>query len=459
MKQNSAGVVFSIPYEIAVVRPLRQTTLKEREKALEAADYNTELLPEALVYIDLKTDGGVSSLSTAQLSSLMGGGAFEPHMSDAAGENQPPASLTDRIRKIFGVPYLVPCAQGRAAERIWAKLQVKEGSVVPGNMLFPSTRFHIESNGGKVIDVTADAAHDLYSDEFFKGNVDPRKLEAVFKEHGREKVSCVYVELCMNSCGGHPVSLENLREVKAIAAAHRVPVFLDACRILENSYLIKQREPGYHSRTVLEIVRETCSLAEGFTLSALKDFLVPIGGFIGVRDESSYRNAYSRSFLDGSQPPAAALGLIGCALAEIFDSESYVASRVEQVGYLWRRLKGGIPVLSPPGGHAVFIDTKRLLPHVPPDNHPAEALAAFIYHISGIRVTNSPPLAPSQTARGIELLRLAVPARRYLQGHMDDVAEAILYSYSHRDEIEGLKRLEMPGESKYQPSRFAPLQR
>lgn len=457
MKENSEGVVFSIPYEIAVARPLRQTTLREREQALQTAGYNTELIPEALVYVDLKTDGGVSSLSTAQLSSLMGAGGFGRPMDDEAGGNQPPVSPTESVQKIFGFPYLVPCAQGRAAERIWAKLHVKEGYVVPGNMLFPSTRYHIESNGGRVVDVTADAAHELHSDEFFKGNVDPGKLEAAFKEHGAEKVSCVCVELCMNSCGGHPVSLENLREVKAIAGGHRAPLFLDACRILENSYLIKQREPGYHGRTVLEIVRETCSLADGFTLSALKDFLVPIGGFIGLRDESMYRKAYFQSYLDGSQPPAAALGLISGALSEIFDSESYVASRVEQVGYLWRRLKGNIPVLSPPGGHAVFIDAKRFLPHVPPELHPAEALAAFIYYVSGVRAAKSPPLAPSQTARGVELLRLAVPARRYLQGHMDDVAEAVLYAYSCREEIKGLGRLEVPGGSKYEPSRFAPV--
>ena len=321
-------------------------------------------------------------------------------------------------------------------------------------MLFPSTRFHIESNGGKFIDVISDQAHDLYSGEFFKGNIDLNKLEAVFKEHG-EKVGCIYVELCVNSCGGHPVSLANLKAVKAIAVANQVPLFLDGCRILENSYFIKQREPGYQSRSIAEIIYETCSVADGLTMSALKDLLVRAGGVIAVRDEGNYQQAHAQSFFNGSQPASTAMEAMSVALEEIFSSEAYVASRVEQVNYLWRRLKGGIPILTPPGGHAVFIDIKNFLPHLAPDYHPAEALAAFIYHVSCIRLTKGPPLAPSQSSRGVELVRLAVPPRRYLHAHMDDVAEAVLYAFSHRDEIRGLKKVEKAGRSKYEPSLFS----
>jgi tyrosine phenol-lyase len=455
MKEISSGIQFSVPYEIAVVRPLRQTTLKERQQALEAAYYNTELISQEMIYVDLKTDSGVSSLSTAQVSKLNGVGGLEAGMAMAAEGNKAFITLSEQFQKVSGFPFMVPCAQGRAAERIWAKLHVKEGSVVPGNMLFPSTRFHIESNGAKVVDVISDAAHDLFSGDLFKGNVDLEKLEEVFKEYGRDRVSCIYVELSVNSCGGHPVSLNNLKAVKAIAKSHQTPLFLDACRILENSYLVKQREPGYQNRSIREIVEETCSLADGITLSALKDFLVPFGGFIGTRDETSYQMAYRQNFLDGSQAPPIAMEMMNTALKEIFHSEGYIASRVEQVNYLWRRLKGGIPILTPHGGHAVFIDAKRFLPHVPSEKHPADALAAFIYYVSGIRVTKGPPLTPSQTARGVELLRLAVPARRYLQAHMDDVAEAILYAYSRRDEIKGLRIVDDPGRSKYEPTLFA----
>jgi tryptophanase len=456
MKDSSSGILFSIPYEIAMVRPLKQTTLEEREEVLQAAYYNTELIPQEMIYVDLKTDSGVSSCSTAQLAKLAGLGPLESGIEMAPEGNRAFVALVEKFQKIFGFPYMVPVAQGRAAERIWASLHVKEGAIVAGNMLFPSTRFHIESNGGKVIDVISEAAHDLSSGQLFKGDINLDKLEAVFTEH-KGQVCCVYVELCVNSCGGHPISLGNLKRVKALAEAHRVPLFLDACRILENSYLIKQREPGYQNRSVQEIVHETCWLADGCTMSALKDFLVQAGGIIAMRDQASYQKASVQNFLSGSQLPSAAMEAIGVALEEIFVSDSYVASRVEQVNYLWRRLKDGIPILKPAGGHGIFIDAKSFLPHVAAENCPAEALAAFIYHVSGIRVIKGPPLAPSQTARGVELLRVAVPARRYVQGHMDDVAEAIQYAYSRRDEIKGLKKLEKPGRSRFEPALFAPL--
>jgi tyrosine phenol-lyase len=456
MKTSSSGIQFSTPYEIAVVRPLRQTTLDEREAALKNAYYNTELIPQEMIYVDLKTDSGVSSLSTAQLSKLIGAGPLESGMEMAAEGSRAFVSFSEQFQKIFGFPYVVPVAQGRAAERIWAKLHVKEGTLVPGNMLFPSTRFHIESNGGKIVDVISDNAHDPYSEQLFKGNVDLNKLETVFKEQG-EKVGCVYVELCVNSCGGHPVSLRNLKAARAMAIAHQVPLFIDGCRILENSYLIKQREPGYQGRSIQEIVYETCSLADGLTMSALKDLLVPAGGLIAARDVGKYQQAKVQSFLNGSQPPPITMEAMTVALTEIFSGGAYVTSRLEQVNYLWRRLKGGTPILAPPGGHAVFLDVKSFLPHVAPDHYAAEALAAFIYHVSGVRVTKGPPLAPSQSGRGVELLRLAVPARRYLQAHMDEVADAVLYAFSHRAEIKGLKKVEQPGRSKYEPSLFTPV--
>ncbi len=457
MIDSSRGVIFSVPYEIAVARSLRQTNRAERAAALSAAHYNTELLPQELIYIDLSTDSGVSSLSSRQLALSVAPDAVEPGMGLAAEGSRAFTSLAEQIQSNFGFPYFVPTTQGRSAERIWSKIHVKPGSMVAGNMLFPSTRIHIEMNGAKIVDVIGDAAHDLTSNVPFKGDIDLQKLRAIIDEHGAEKLSCIYVELSVNCCGGHPVSLANLRDVKAIASAHKIPLFLDACRILENSFLIKERETGYHSRSIGAIVQETCALADGCTMSALKDFLVPVGGLILTRDKSSQQKAFMQSFLDGVQPSGSAMALLTTALHEIFAADGYLTSRVEQVDYLWRRLKDGVPVLSPPAGHGVFIDVKKFVPELAPERFPAEAVAAFIYQASGIRVTKGPPLAPSQVARGTDLLRLAVPARRYLQGHMDDVAKALHYAHSHRDEIKGLSKIDDPARSKYDPAHFTQL--
>jgi len=457
MAISSLGVTFSVPYEIAAVRPLRQTTLDERESALRAAHNNTELIPLDAIYIDLSTDSGVSSLSTNQLSALVGAKFVEPGMGLAAEGSRSFDLLADQVRRIFGFPYVVPTTQGRSAERLWTKINVKPNTVVAGNMLFPSTRAHIEMNGAKIVDVIGDFAHDPTSNHDFKGNIDLKKLEVAIREHGADKISCIYVELSVNSCGGHPVSLANLTEVKAIAAAHKIPLFLDGCRILENSFLIKEREAGHPNHSIQQIVLETCALADGCTMSALKDLLVPAGGLILTRDKASFQKASMQSFLDGVQLPSGAMELLAIALREIFEAESYLTQRVGQVNYLWRRLNGGVPLVSPPSGHAVFIDVKAFMAHVPPDQYPAEALAAFVYLMSGIRLTKGPPLAPSQVERGTDLLRLAVPARKYLQGHMDDVAEAILYAYANRREIKGLKRIDDSTRSKYEPAHFMRL--
>jgi tyrosine phenol-lyase len=451
MNDSSPGVTFSLPYEIAVVRPLRQTTPSERAAALSAAHYNTELIAQEMIYLDLATDSGVSSLSTNQLAAAK---VTEPGMGLAAAASRSFGLLSAQIQKNFGFPYFVPTTQGRSAERIWSKIHVRPGSVVAGNMLFPSTRIHIEMNGAKLIDVIGAGAHDFNSSEPFKGNIDLDKLSAVIREHGADKVSCIYVELCVNCCGGHPVALANLREVKAIASANHIALFLDACRILENSFLIKEREAGYQDRSVGEIVQAICALADGCTLSALKDFLVSSGGLILTRDKASQQKAFMQSFLDGAQPAGSAMESMATALEEIFAADAYVASRVAQVQYLWRRLKDTVPVLNPAAGHAVFIYVKKFLPELSPEQFPAEALAAFLYQASGVRVTHGPPLAPSQVARGADLLRLAVPARKYLQGHMDDIAEALLDAHARRKEIRGLKKIDDPARSKYDPAHF-----
>src|SRR5258706_1862835 len=331
MSTGSQGVTFSVPYEIAVVRPLRQTTPDERAAALRAAHFNTELIPQELIYLDLSTDSGVSSLRTGQLAALTAANSVEPGMGMAAEGSRSFALLAQQVKQHFGFPFVVPTTQGRSAERIWIKANVKANTIVAGNMLFPSTRAHIEMNGAKIVDVIGEVAHDLSSTEPFKGNLDVKKLAAVFQEHGSEKVSCIYVELSVNSCGGQPVSLANLRAVKALAEKHKTPVFLDGCRILENSYCIQEREAEQQSRSLREIVGATCALADGCTLSALKDFLVSTGGMILTRDRASYQRAMMQSFLDGIQPSGSAMELMAAAMRDIFARDSHVASPVQQV--------------------------------------------------------------------------------------------------------------------------------
>jgi len=456
MNEDAPGL-FSTPYEMAVVRPLRQTSRAERAAALRAAHYNTELLPQELIYIDLSTDSGVSALSTQQLTLAAAPAVLEAGMGLAAEGSRAYALLAEQIEGHFGFPWFVPTTQGRAAERLWSKIHVKPGTLVAGNMLFPSTRSHIEMNGGKLVDVIGDAAHDLTSDEPFKGDIDPAKLDAMIAQFGAEKMSCIYVELSVNACGGHPVSLANLRAVREIATARKLPLFLDACRILENSILIKEREPNQRDRSIRDIVKDICALADGCTLSALKDFLVPAGGLILTRDKPSQQKAMMQCFLDGAQASSSTMLMLASALAEIFAAEAYVNSRAAQVKYLWERLHGAVPVLKPRAGHAVFIDVKAFLPELGPERFPAESLAGFLYEVGGIRVTKGPPLAPSQAARGVDLLRLAVPARKYLHGHMNDVAQALGYAYAHRSEIKGLKRIDDPSRSKYDPAHFTVL--
>jgi tryptophanase len=237
-----------------------------------------------------------------------------------------------------------------------------------------------------------------------------------------------------------------------------VPVFLDACRILENSYLIQQQEAGCENLSVAEIARAICDLADGCTLSAAKDFSAGAGGFLASGDAAAHQKAYAQSFLDGVQAPAATIAALAEALDELVANDGWIAQRVQQVRYLWERLNDSIPLLRPAGGHAIFIDVQKFLPHISRENFPAEALAAFVYEISGVRLVKGPPPAPSQAARGIDLLRMAIPARRYLRAHLDDAANALLYAYAHRDEIKGLTKIEKPGRARFAPALFAPLQ-
>lgn len=445
----------SVPYEIATVRPLRKTTSAERAAILREAHYNTELLPQEAVYIDLKTDSAVGARSTVQMMAMM-----EPSLREAspelAGESHRGLrSLASRANQLFGFPYTVPCVQGRAAERLWLRQRLRKGTLVPGNLLFPSTRFHIASNGGEFSAVALESAYDLFSGEPFKGNLEPNRLEALIDETGKDHIACVYLELCVNSCGGHPVSLAHLAELEKMLRPRSIPLFLDATRIVENSYLIQKRESVFSNRSLAEIIRETCSHADAITLSAQKDFCVPGAGLVCLRDEKLYHQLAFETFLDGSAPDNATMRALEVALEDTLKNEGYVTARARQVSYLWERLsKAGLPVLRPCGGHAVYIDVCSILPAMSDEHFPAEALAAYVYVISGIRITKGPALTREQRDRGLNLIRLAVPSHRYLPGHFDDVAAALHCAFERRGEIRGLRPIESPGRSKYGPPLF-----
>jgi len=445
----------SLPYEIATLRPINTTTRAQRIKILENAGYNTELIPQHAVYVDLKTDSGVGSRSTIQMAEKLDISLLEPAPELAPEAHVSLQRLTVRFSELFGLPFVLACNQGRAAERIWCKMHVNGESIVPGNMLFPSTRYHISSNGGTVVELPCTEAYELTSDYPFKGNLDIDGLVSLLDEAGPDKVPFACLELCNNACGGHPVSLEHLESIKQILEPHHIPLLLDASRILENSCLLQQREPSCRHGSIPEIVRKTCATANAITLSAQKDFGVQAGGFIGIRDDGTYQKATLQAFLDGVQPESSTMRAVETAMAEHLRTDSYTEHRVAQVAYLWRLLaESGVPVLRPAGGHAVYIDVGQFLPQWSDDQHPAEALAACLYLSSGVRIGKGPPPSQGQKERGISVIRMAIPAHRYLNAHLDHVAKAVIRAFEDRQHIAGLSKIASPERGKYDPPLF-----
>lgn len=450
-------MALGVLYEVATLRPIPSTTRAERLQILHDAGYNTELVPQTAVYVDLKTDSGVGARITAQVASRLEGGAIEaaPELTGEAHTGL--QRLAARFRELFGFPFVLACNQGRAAERIWCKLHVTAESLVPGNMLFPSMRYHVSANGGQFVELPCAEAYDLAGDAPFKANMDIGGLSRLVEEAGAKRIPFVCVELCNNACGGHPVSLAHLEQVRQLLAPRKIPLLIDASRILENSQLLKEREPGLAHDSLPDIVRKTCAAADALTLSAQKDFGVQAGGFLAMRDEKAYQSANLQAFLDGVQAESSAMAAIETALAEHLRTDAYTRSRVAQVRYLWQRLReAGVPVLNPAGGHAVYLDVARFLPHLAEDDHPAEALAAFVYGLSGIRIAKGPPPTAGQKERGTNLIRMALPANRYLKEHLDHIAAALAAAFEQRMHIPGLARGETPNRGKYAPPLFTP---
>jgi tyrosine phenol-lyase len=449
------------PFKIKVVEPVRMTTKEQRERAIAEAGYNTFLLRSRDVYIDLLTDSGTSAMSDRQWAGMMlGDEAY------AGSENY--YHLEDAVHRYYGYKHLIPTHQGRGAEHIISRVLIKEGDVVPGNMYFTTTRLHQEMAGGRFVDVIIDEAHNPASEHPFKGDVDLNKLERVFQQNpGR--VPYVSVAATVNMAGGQPVSLANMKAVHDLAGRYGVKVILDATRMAENAWFIQQREAGQQGRSVAAIVRDLCALTDGCTMSAKKDPLANIGGFLAVNDDETaaaarnllvvYEGLHTYGGMAGRDMEAVAIGI------EESVQDDHIRARIGQVQYLGEKLRHwGVPIVLPVGGHGIFLDARTFLPHVPQEHYPAQALAAALYLDSGVRAmergivsAGRDPQTGEERKPKLELVRLTIPRRVYTQAHMDVTAESVYCVFEEREKVRGLHMTYEPKLLRFFQARFEPL--
>ncbi|MEX2463106.1 MAG: tyrosine phenol-lyase, partial [Balneolaceae bacterium] len=447
------------PYKIKMVEPVRITTIEERQKAIEEAGYNTFLLRSDDVYIDLLTDSGTSAMSDRQWAGLMMGDE-----SYAGSSNF--YHLEDTVRNYYGYKHLVPTHQGRAAEHIISQLLIKEGDLIPGNMYFTTTKLHQELAGGQFIDVIIDEAHDPDNEHPFKANVDLDKLQKVIEEHGPDRIPYVSIATTVNMAGGQPISMKNLKEVRSLTDAYGIKIIHDMTRVAENAFFIKERESGYENKSVAEIVKEICSLTDGATMSAKKDALVNIGGFLAINDDEIFDKARNMVVIyEGLHTYGGMAGRDMEALSiGIKESVEYdhIRARVGQVQYLGEKLiQMGVPVVKPIGSHGVFLDAKKILPHLKQDQLPAQSLAAALYLDSGVRAMERGVVSSGRNRETgehnypkLELVRLTIPRRVYTQAHMDVVAESVEAVHQNAKNISGLKFVYEPEYLRFFQSRF-----
>jgi tyrosine phenol-lyase len=459
---NSKKRSWAEPYKIKMVEPVKMTSKNERLKALTEAGHNTFLLRSEDVYIDLLTDSGTSAMSDRQWAGMMLGDE-----SYAGSANF--YRLEETIRNVYGYRYVVPTHQGRAAEHVISQLMIKDGDIIPGNMYFTTTKLHQELAGGRFVDVIIDEAHDPENEHPFKGNIDPDKLEDLIKQAGAENIPYVSVATTVNMAGGQPISLENLREVRELTQKHGIPIIHDMTRVAENAYLIKEREPGYEDKSVESIVKEICSLTDGATMSAKKDALVNIGGFLAVNDDELFDRARNMVVIyEGLHTYGGMAGRDMEALAiGITESVQYdhIRARVGQVKYLGGKLTAvGVPLVKPIGSHGVFLNAKEILSHLTQDQLPAQSLAAALYMDSGVRAMERGVVSAGRNTEtgkhnypSLELVRLTVPRRVYTQAHMDVVAESVEAVYEERTSVRGLRFIYEPEHLRFFQSRFEPL--
>lgn len=449
------------PYKMKMVELLKMTTKQERIKAIKEAGYNTFLLKSEDVYIDLLTDSGTNSMSDRQWGAFMTG-------DEAYAGSKSFYKMEAAIMKYYGYKYVIPTHQGRAAENILSKILIKKGDIVPGNMYFTTTRLHQELAGGTFTDIIIDEAHDPLSEHQFKGNVDFAKLDKVVKKYGAKKIAYISIATNVNLAGGQPVSMANLKELRAYTKKHKIRVIHDMTRVAENAYFIQQREKGYEKKTIKQIVLEICSLTDGATMSAKKDALVNIGGFLATNEWDVYEEArnlvvvyeglHTYGGLAGRDMEAIALGI-----EESLD-DNHQHARVGQVEYLGHKMmEYNIPIVQPIGGHGIFVDAKAFLPHLTQDQFPAQTLAAEMYIDSGVRTMERGIVSAGRKANGdnyypkLELVRFTIPRRVYTQAHMDVIAESAAAVYDKRKTIKGLKMIYEPKYLRFFQAKFEKL--
>ncbi|MCP3903684.1 MAG: tyrosine phenol-lyase [Planctomycetes bacterium] len=451
------------PYKIKMVEPLRMTTRADRELAIARAGFNTFLLRSRDVYIDLLTDSGTNAMSDRQWAGLMLG-------DEAYAGSANFFHFESVVRRCYGYRHVIPTHQGRGAEHILSQMCIKDGDVVPGNMYFTTTKFHQELAGGRFVDVIVDEAHDPMSEFPFKGNVDLDKLKKLIDEVGADKIPYLSLETNVNMAGGQPCSLENIHDTCALCHRHGIKVFLDATRAAENCFFIREREAGQQDRPLAEILRDICSYADGCTVSAKKDGLVNIGGFLALNDDELadearnlcvvYEGLHTYGGLAGRDLEAMAIGL-----QESLDYD-HIRARIGQVQYLGRRLmNAGVPVVHPIGGHGVFIDAGAFLDHLPREQFPAQSLASAIYLDSGVRSMERGGVSAGRNPKTgknvhprLELVRLTLPRRVYTQAHLDVTAESIMAVFEQRKEVVGLRFTYEPKRMRFFQARFEPVE-
>jgi tyrosine phenol-lyase len=447
------------PFKIKVVEAVRIPSPEEREKAIREAGYNTFLLRSDDVYIDLLTDSGTSAMSDRQWAAMMVG-------DEAYAGSRSFYRLEQMIQQYFGYRYVVPTHQGRGAENILSKALIKPGDVVPGNMYFTTTRLHQELAGGLFVDIIIPEAHDPKSLHPFKGDVDLARLEEVIKTYGAKRIPYISLAATVNMAGGQPISLANMKAVRELANQHGIRIILDAARVVENAYFIQQREPGCQDRTIASIVKELCSYTDGCTMSAKKDPMVNIGGFLAVNEEAVYDDAANLAVIyEGLHTYGGMAGRDMEALATGIEEslhEDHIRARVGQVLYLGQKLiDAGVPIVQPVGGHGVFLDAKGFLPGMPQEQYPAQALTVALYLDSGIRSMERGIVSAGRNKETgeenkpkLELVRLTIPRRVYTQAHMDVVAESVQAVYEEREKIRGLRMVYEPKYLRFFQARF-----
>jgi tyrosine phenol-lyase len=442
------------PFRIKSVEPLRHTTREQRERLLEEAGFNLFKIPARDILIDLLTDSGTSAMSTEQWAAIMRG--------DESYAGSESFYRMERVaRDLTGFRHIIPTHQGRAAERILFQVMCRPGHVVPSNTHFDTTRANIEFTGARAVDLPIPEAADTQARLDFKGNLDVDALERLIGAEGAARIPLIMLTVTNNSGGGQPVSMANIEALKQVASRHGIPLYLDACRFAENAYFIRQRESGYANMSPKQIAQKMFSFADGCTFSAKKDAFANIGGLLCSNDDRVAMQETDLLILTEGFPTYGGLAgrdleAIAVGLEEILDLD-YLRYRIVSTNYLGRHIAdNGVPIVEPPGGHAIYIDAERMLPHIPRSQFPAQALAVELYRHAGIRSVEIGSVMFGESAQH-ELLRLAIPRRVYTQSHIDYVVEAILEVYARRSELRGLEIVEAPPFLRHFSARFRQL--